>query len=454
MGRLARRKRPMHLGPYPLERIRRVERTTTLIIEDEIKRVPRRADGFERARHGDYGEQQKRRREAAGGARKPGQKAPLVAAMSAELLAMVPRHDGQVAATAAPIPDDPVTRAENIKSLCYFLDSDQVGICEAKPWTWYSHQSDGTPVEPYHKFAIVILIDQGYETSDAASGDDWISGSQSTRAYMRGAEIGNVVAAYIRNLGYSARCQSAVESDVQHLPLILLAGLGEMSRIGEVIINPFLGPRFKSTVVTTDMPLETDKPIDFGLQDFCEKCTKCARECPVSAIPFGPKVMYNGYETWKPDVQNCTSYRVSNPHGQGCGRCLKMCPWNKVDFPLHRLGRWMAINLPWTRRLLVRLDDWLGYGARNPIKKWWFDHDNVDGTIVVPDKTNARDNNPGKKPNPRHRIAGYTVETLPEPDKQGPVPYDRNEGYAITENAEAPGDARRRVRATMENEAR
>jgi len=447
MTRLARRSRSMHLGRYRLENIRRVETPTTLIIESEIKRVPRRADGFERARHGDYGEQQQKRRQAAGGARKPGQKAPLQAAIADELLAMARRHDGQVSAQRAPIPNDPQELANNVKSLCYFLDSDQVGICEAKPWTWYSHRSDGTPVEPYHAYAIVILIDQGYETLEAASGDDWISASQSARAYMRGAEIGNVVASYIRNLGFSARCQSAVDSDVQHLPLILLAGLGELSRIGEVIINPFLGPRFKSTVVTTDMPLALDKPIDFGLQDFCEKCSKCARECPVSAIPFGPKVMYNGYETWKPDVQNCTSYRISNPHGVGCGRCMKMCPWNKADFPLHELGRWMAIKLPWTRRLLIKLDDWLGYGRRNPVKKWWFDLANVDGQIVKPDKTNARDNNPAKKPNPKHRIAGYTVDMLPSADMTGPFPYRRAEGYEVTARSESPEAARERTAA-------
>ena len=53
-------------------------------------------------------------------------------------------------------------------------------------------------------------------------------------------------------------------------PLLLLSGLGEVSRIGEVILNPYLGPRLKSGVVTTDLPLAHDKPIDFGLQAFCE----------------------------------------------------------------------------------------------------------------------------------------------------------------------------------------
>lgn len=66
-----------------------------------------------------------------------------------------------------------------------------------------------------------------------------------------------------------------------------MAGLGEVNRIGEVILNPFLDPRLKSGVVTTDMPMDHDQPIDFGLQSFCEFCNKCARECPSGAITAG-----------------------------------------------------------------------------------------------------------------------------------------------------------------------
>ncbi|MCP5104309.1 MAG: hypothetical protein GY950_13055 [bacterium] len=33
-----------------------------------------------------------------------------------------------------------------------------------------------------------------------------------------------------------------------------------MCRIGDIVLNPFLGPRFKAAVVTTDLPLAADKP--------------------------------------------------------------------------------------------------------------------------------------------------------------------------------------------------
>ena len=79
---------------------------------------------------------------------------------------------------------------------------------------------------------------------EGASGDDWISCSQSMRAYLRFSLLGGVVANQIRRLGYSAKAHTVLDGEVLQPPLLLLvSGLGEVSRIGEVILNPFLGPR-------------------------------------------------------------------------------------------------------------------------------------------------------------------------------------------------------------------
>ncbi len=257
--------------------------------------------------------------------------------------------------------------------MCYFLDADMVGICEASEYAWFSHESDGTPIETRHKYAIVVVIDQGWDTFEGSSGDDSISGVQSYRAYLKGSTVSCIVADYIRRLGYPAQAHSNAHGDVMRIPLMLLADLGEMSRIGELVLNPFVGPRHKTAVITTDLPLVPDRPIDFGLQDFCDKCRKCARECPAQAIPFGDKVLCNGYETWKPDVEKRAKYRVTNLKGSACGRCMKMCPWNKEGLLAHRIAMWTAIKLRFSRRVLIWLDDALGYGRRNPIKKWWLD---------------------------------------------------------------------------------
>lgn len=412
------KKRPLHLGKYPMETIRRVDKPTTKIT-DQIPRIPHRANFFVRANFGDLGvkPQQELSRFVT--------KYPISRSLSKISDALRPLHHGAPTPQKAPIPDDPQEIANHIKSMCYFLEADMVGICELPEWAWFSHDYDGQPIEPKHKYAIVLLIDQGQQTMAAASGDDWISGAQSFVAYTRGASIALAVADYIRQLGYDATPHTTDDSDVNHIPLTLLAGLGELSRMGEVVLNPFMGPRFKTTVITTDLPLAIDKPIDFGLQDFCRLCQKCARECPPRAISFGEKVMFNGYEMWKPDVESCARYRIMNPGGSSCGRCLKVCPFNKPGLLRYRLALWFAIHVPASRKLLIWLDDWLDYGQRVTEWKWWFDLEWKDGRIIRPEKTNRRDLRPQRQPPPRQDITFYPWETVPSPASHDPHPTRR-----------------------------
>ncbi len=438
---LSGQQRPMHLGPYPMERIKRVDAPTTLITND-IPRVPQRASFFSRAAHGDFGPRFQAERNIFA------TKTPSAQAYRQLIGQMVPFQDGPVADKQAPATHDADVNADAVKAMAYYLGSNMVGICACPDYAWYSHRDGGEPIDPYHRNAIVILIDQGYETMEGASGDDWISGAQSMRAYMRSAEIAGIMAEHIRSLGWSARSQTNADSDVLHIPLVLHAGLGELSRIGELVLNPFVGPRFKSVVVTTDMPLTADKPIDFGLQDFCTKCTKCARECPCSAIPFGDKVMFNGYEMWKPDVEKCVKYRLGNPKGSACGRCMKTCPYNTEGLLSHRLFLWAAIKLPFTRSKLAEWDDKVGNGSINPVKKWWWDLEWVDGQTVEPTKgTNARPLDLSRiRMAETQQLAMYPAEVMPPPDAEGPVPLNRKAGVKDAEQAEAPAEARLRLK--------
>jgi len=445
-----RARRASHLSAYPMEQVKRVERPTTLIIDDEVPRVPKRAAFFQRALHGDLGDKAKKERT------RFAFKTPYAFALLQLIRSMVKHQDGDVARTMSPGFADPAANSRAIKSLSYCLGSDLTGICEIPRYAWFSHREDGSEIRPYHRYAVVMLIDQGYDTMEGASGDDWISGPQSMRGYLRGAEIAGVMAEFLRANGVSARPQTNADSDVLHIPLILWAGLGELSRIGELVLNPFVGPRFKSVVLTTDLPLEVDKPIDFGLQAFCGGCLKCARECPCDAIPFGGKVMFNGYEMWKPDVERCTRYRVTNPKGAACGRCMKTCPINKVvdadGAVLTRLGSWLGVNAMWLKPLMVPIatcvDDWLGNGRRNPAKKWWFDHELVDGVAVEPKGINQRDIDPTRIVDPAQiRIAYYHASMMPPPDEARPLPVDRKAALAAAAVLETPDQARARVAA-------
>ncbi|MDF1552924.1 MAG: reductive dehalogenase [Deferrisomatales bacterium] len=382
-----------HPDPFPVHTLRRVDRPTTAIHEDRIQRFDEREHGFNRSARGDYGAFVKAERlrmvnkhplsgalltmqGMLGHLVDSGDRVPVDAKAANGPVPVLP----PVADRRAPGTEDPDRMARNIKETAYFLRADAVGICELPPYAVYSHGVfTGEPVELQHKHAIAILVDQDWRTASAFNGRDWISNSMSFMSYSTSGFIACLLADYIRRLGYPARAHHARNYQVAVPPILLWAGLGEMSRIGDIVVHPFLGPRFKAAVVTTDLPLAIDKPIDFGLQDFCAKCKKCARECPSGAISDGAKVMHNGYEKWPTDVKRCTSMRVANQKGSGCGTCLKVCPWNKPYTPLHRAVNWTMRNIPLARNFAIWGDDLMGYGKPDPARKWWLDLEDVDG---------------------------------------------------------------------------
>jgi len=398
--------RPLHLGRYPMESLKRVPEPTTLILRDEIIRNSKRADLFTRALAGDLGEKAKVQRT------RFATKHPLAFAMTPLIRSMVPlqgTYERLVPADTNGALSDAQKNAESIKALAYFL---------------------------------------GFETMEGASGDDWISGAQSMRSYMRGAFIAGVMGAHLRRLGYSSRAHTNAESDVLHIPATLLAGLGELSRIGELVLNPFIGPRSKSVLLTTDLPLAFDEPIDFGLQSVCNMCLKCARECPCNAIPFGPKVMFNGYEIWKPDVEKCGKYRLTNMKGSACGRCMKTCPYNREDLVESSRLLELSIKVPSARRALIDYDDQIGAGMRNSVKRWWFDLEIVNGVCISPSGVNERDLDLDRtnKLAKTQKLAFFPPHLQPraETTMAATVPLDREAGLDAYANAEKPSQARKR----------
>lgn len=402
-------------GAHPFERLKRVDSPTTYIDAPNIPRVPKRTDMFARGQFGDMGIKVQ-------SSMKGGNHVVKSAPSGAQrrlLGALILLQDGEV--TQTPAPSDPARNAANIKAASYFLGADAAGLSACPDWTWYSHDATGTPVDPPHDQALSMIIDQGYDTMEGSSGDDWIAVSQSMRAYLRFSVLGGVIAQHMRNLGYKAKAHTVMDGDVLQPPLLLLAGLGEVSRIGEVILNPYLGPRLKSGIVTTTMPMTHDKPIDFGLQKFCESCNKCARECPSGAITAGPKRMFNGYEIWKSDSQKCTTYRITNQGGAMCGRCMKTCPWNLEGLFAEAPFRWVAMKIPAAAPILARMDDKVGKGGLNPVKKWWWDIErDAKGHFGPPGaEVNAR----GLQTDLDLKFEDQTLAVYPAPLAPHPHPY-------------------------------
>ncbi|WP_028602398.1 4Fe-4S double cluster binding domain-containing protein [Ottowia thiooxydans] len=426
---------------FPVETLKRVEETTTFIDEARIPRVPKSSEFFLRAAFGDLGK-------APQEASKDGYsvaKAPLAAALRLALNVYSVLQRGEPAKRKLAFPDRK-NNADLVKATLHFLGADIAGVSRAPDWVWYSHRQDGTEMPVAHPFAATVMIDQGFDTMEGASGDDWISSAQSMRTYMRAGLVCSVLADHLRRLGYDATAHSAADSDVIQTPLVLLAGLGEVSRIGETILNPFLGPRSKTGVMTTDFPIEPDKAIDFGLQNFCESCNKCARECPSGAISAGPKVMFNGYEIWKADVEKCTRYRMTNLAGSMCGRCMKACPWNLAGLVQEKPFRWAAMHIPVAAQWLAKLDDYLNRGEINPRKKWWWDITTErNGSVVAAKEVNVR----GLNKHIRLKYEDQTLAAYPAPLAPLPLPMpsrvDREAGIEAYKNLPTPDAYKARI---------
>ncbi|MGH7004959.1 MAG: hypothetical protein ACREIP_13515, partial [Alphaproteobacteria bacterium] len=132
-NRRQRRRRPGEWGRYPMEKVKRVDETTTLIIDDEVPRLPKRSNGFYRGHKGDFGD--KVAREFSRFAIKT----PVGLALADLQIAHTPHQDGQVAPKTQANSHDPEDNRRALKTLAHHLGADIAGTCEAKRYTWYSH---------------------------------------------------------------------------------------------------------------------------------------------------------------------------------------------------------------------------------------------------------------------------------------------------------------------------
>ncbi len=243
---------------------------------------------------------------------------------------------------------DPRTLTREIKGLARYLGADLVGTSRLQES--YLYLDHDLP----HTHAISLGMAMEHDIMKTAPSRK--SYTEFWRAYNDLAELVVHLAAHIRGMGYSARAHHVRTADLLLIPCAVDAGLGELSKMGLLITKQY-GPRVRLAAVTTDLPLDVDGPVDLGVQDFCEKCSKCARRCPSEAIPE-KKTWVRGVRKWQVDPERCVE---TFSKSFACGMCIRYCPWNKPDTVLHRISREAASRSSTARTLLAKADDWF-YG--------------------------------------------------------------------------------------------
>lgn len=226
-----------------------------------------------------------------------------------------------------------------IKKIAHQLGSTLVGITKLNPDWVYSHPmrrrgiDTDKPFEvPKHwEYAIVVGVPMSWDPMFANP-----NYGTSHDAYAISRIISVRLSAFIKQLGYAARPHTpGTEYDLMVPPILVDAGIGEQGR-HSIVITPELGSNFRPAIITTNIPLKPDKPIDFGVQDFCKTCKVCAEQCPSGSITKGEKEEIRGYKRYPFSAASCHNFWYSKLGNMGCRVCISVCPYTRKANWVHK----------------------------------------------------------------------------------------------------------------------
>ncbi len=242
---------------------------------------------------------------------------------------------------------EPMEISERAKKAAETYGADLVGICDLDQRWIYSHRYDRATKEHMPitfettdqpgkrgdryvipedvRFCVVMATAMDFELVKASP--TILSGTATGLGYSRIIFLASLLAEFIRGLGYTAI--PCVNDTALSVPLAISAGLGQLGRNG-LLITPQFGSSVRLCKIFTNLPLNPDRPIDFGVTDFCETCRRCAERCPTEAISFGdgttePRNVSNnpGILKWPIDAERCLRFWNENYNS-----CVVVCPYS------------------------------------------------------------------------------------------------------------------------------
>ncbi len=273
----------------------------------------------------------------------------------------------------------PQVAAKSVKAAARYFGADLVGICELNPAWVYSHCSNddtpglkwGDPIELNHRYAIAIAAAHNFDMLLSGRGIGIMPTIETNETAFSKVTIPTIrLASYIRAIGYPAEAHTMM-SKVNAVAVAVDAGLGEVGRNGLLVTKEF-GSGVRINVVTTELPMLVDMPVDIGVQDFCDRCFKCADTCSSGSISRRGKEIIRGVKLWPVDDELCSYLRASQGGEPICFNCLSCCPWTKPHNFVHQSAAWLAARSSLARTALIWMDDVL-YGRiphQHPLPEW------------------------------------------------------------------------------------
>jgi ferredoxin len=263
--------------------------------------------------------------------------------------------------------------AQVIREIAGYYGAVDVGIISLKPYHLYTHAGRheanwGEKIKNNHRTAIVIVVAMDVKMIKSAPALPVVL--ESSRQYVEAAKIANIIAAYIRYLGYAARSHTDGNYQLMCVPIAVDASLGTLGRLG-LLIHPVYGPCVRISAVTTELELHptTNRKKSYTwnlrtIDHFCEICKKCADNCPTKSICMGEEPASRGFKHWSINQETCFSYWKTI--GTDCGFCIRVCPYTKPNTLMHKLVRFYISRNSFNQRIALLMDDLL-YGRKQPI---------------------------------------------------------------------------------------
>jgi epoxyqueuosine reductase len=178
-----------------------------------------------------------------------------------------------------------------------------------------------------HPNAIVLTMEMDKARIDTSPSEH--SFIEVHAVYHHLGRAANRIADWLRKRGYSAPAGHPLMGAALYPPLGQQAGLGWRGLHG-LLITPRFGPRVRLAALYTsidNLPFGQENPHRW-IEDYCNVCQLCARECPPQAILEQPRENGNGLVTCVLN-DKCFPYFMDN---YGCSICIRVCPFQKEDY--------------------------------------------------------------------------------------------------------------------------
>ncbi len=175
--------------------------------------------------------------------------------------------------------------------------------------------------------AIVLGFEMDKEKIDTAPSIKCLH--EVLRTYDDLGKVSNKIAAFLRKKGFAAHAGHPLMGAALYPPMAQLAGIAFLGYSG-ITISPEYGPRFRLTAVYTsieNLP-KADEDAHAWVREYCKQCRKCIKECPGGAILDEPIIHESGQITHVENTK-CMPHFINE---YGCSICIKVCPFNNVDY--------------------------------------------------------------------------------------------------------------------------